>query len=475
MPCCAPWRPAAPLRRRRHAHRPGYLHTACEASLKRLGLERIDLFQFHIPDPKVPLEDSIRELARLRAAGKIRHIGVSNVGYRASEEVLRYRETHGLVFLPWAPLRQFARSRWQAPWRHAAALCFPPGRPGDGGPRSMEHRDPWVLGEAAMNRSLASGPICAAALILLACGVAVPAEARRYQAAELNTEQYRALDRTKTVVILTQGMFEEHGPYLPAYTDGYAAERLAKDVADAIVARGWNALMFPDIPFGSGGVNEIPAKYPFPGTFALHVDTLRSIYMELADELGEAGFKYIFVFNSHGAPNHNRVIDQAAAYFGDTWGGRMVKLSGFDATAPDGADPAASLSEQARREDNNSGHGGIVETSETLFLAPQLVDPAYRSAPAFTVGNEGMLAATRRNDWLGYFGAPRYATAAQGAKLFELRSRACIQQALAVLDGTAPRAQPARNPGRGIDDASIARDRAAAKRQQDWLQKNGYR
>lgn len=108
---------------------PGYLRAACEASLRRLGLERIDLYQFHIPDPKVPLEDSIGELVRLRDAGKIRHIGVSNVdlaqlerarrvttivsvqnaynvGYRASEEVLRYCETHGLAFLPWAPLTQ---------------------------------------------------------------------------------------------------------------------------------------------------------------------------------------------------------------------------------------------------------------------------------------------------------------------------------------------------------------------------------
>lgn len=153
----------------------------------------------------------------------------------------------------------------------------------------------------------------------------------------------------------------------------------------------------------------------------------------------------------------------------------MVKLSGFDASALAGADPAASLSEQARREDNDSGHGGIVETSETLFLAPQLVDPAYRSAPVFTVGSEGMLAATRRSDWPGYFGAPRYATAAHGAKLYELRARECIQQALAVLDGKGPRALPARAPGRDIDDASIARDRAAAQRQQDWLKQNGYR
>jgi len=106
---------------------PRYLRQACEASLKRLGLERIDLYQYHIPDPKVPFEDSIGALARLREEGKIRHIGVSNVtldqlerarkvtqivsvqnrynvAYRASEEIVRYCEAEGLVFIPWAPL-----------------------------------------------------------------------------------------------------------------------------------------------------------------------------------------------------------------------------------------------------------------------------------------------------------------------------------------------------------------------------------
>lgn len=106
---------------------PKYLRQACENSLKRLRLERIDLYQYHIPDPKVPYEDSIGTLARLRDEGKIRHIGVSNVtleqlkrarkvtqivsvqnrynlAYRASEEIVRYCEAEGLVFIPWAPL-----------------------------------------------------------------------------------------------------------------------------------------------------------------------------------------------------------------------------------------------------------------------------------------------------------------------------------------------------------------------------------
>jgi aryl-alcohol dehydrogenase-like predicted oxidoreductase len=106
---------------------PKGLREACEGSLKRLGLERIDLYQYHIPDTKVPFEDSIGALAKLRQEGKIRHIGVSNVtldqvkrarkivpivsvqnryniAYRASEEVLKYCEAEGLAFIPWAPL-----------------------------------------------------------------------------------------------------------------------------------------------------------------------------------------------------------------------------------------------------------------------------------------------------------------------------------------------------------------------------------
>jgi aryl-alcohol dehydrogenase-like predicted oxidoreductase len=59
--------------------RPEYLKQCVEKSLKRLKLERIDLYQLHAPDPRVPLEESIGALADLQAEGKIRHIGISNV------------------------------------------------------------------------------------------------------------------------------------------------------------------------------------------------------------------------------------------------------------------------------------------------------------------------------------------------------------------------------------------------------------
>jgi pyridoxine 4-dehydrogenase len=106
---------------------PAHLKNACEASLRRLKIDRIDLYQFHTPDPKVAIEESIGALSEMRAAGKIRHVGVSNfsvsqvkraraivpivsvqnhynLGYRQSEPVLDYCERENIGFIPFFPL-----------------------------------------------------------------------------------------------------------------------------------------------------------------------------------------------------------------------------------------------------------------------------------------------------------------------------------------------------------------------------------
>jgi aryl-alcohol dehydrogenase-like predicted oxidoreductase len=108
--------------------RPEHLREALEGSLRRLKVEQIALYQFHRPDPKVPLEDSIGALVELKEQGKIRHIGVSNfteeqlraaqrltpivslqnrynVDDRASESLVDLCEQEQLVFLPWAPIQ----------------------------------------------------------------------------------------------------------------------------------------------------------------------------------------------------------------------------------------------------------------------------------------------------------------------------------------------------------------------------------
>jgi aryl-alcohol dehydrogenase-like predicted oxidoreductase len=110
-----------------HDGRPESLRAACEGSLRRLRVERIDLYQLHSVDPSVPLEESVGALATLREEGKIRHVGLSNVDARQlarareivpvvsvqnrynladrhSEGVLEACERDGIAFLPWFPL-----------------------------------------------------------------------------------------------------------------------------------------------------------------------------------------------------------------------------------------------------------------------------------------------------------------------------------------------------------------------------------
>ena len=143
-------------------------------------------------------------------------------------------------------------------------------------------------------------------LFLLPCATA---NAQIYRVAQMNTEQIRALDKQKTVVILPGGILEEHGPHLPSFIDGYSNEWLTQRLAEAIVARpGWAVLIFPIIPLGHGGANEIGGKHVFSGTYSVRRATLRAVFMDLASELGEQGFRGIFIMHGHGAPFHNLVL-----------------------------------------------------------------------------------------------------------------------------------------------------------------------
>lgn len=112
------WRPLA---------RPEYLRQQCMLSLRHLGLDRIDLYQLHRIDPKVPLEDQLGELVLLQQEGLIRHIGLSevtvaqieqsrelapivsvqnlyNLVNRSAEDVLKHCEQQNLAFIPWFPI-----------------------------------------------------------------------------------------------------------------------------------------------------------------------------------------------------------------------------------------------------------------------------------------------------------------------------------------------------------------------------------
>jgi aryl-alcohol dehydrogenase-like predicted oxidoreductase len=112
-----------------HDASPAHLQKAIEGSLKRLRLERIDVYQLHVPDPAVSFDASIESLAQLKEQGKIRHVALSNVTlehihraqrivpivsvqnrYSFSDRewdfVVDYCEVNGIAFLPWGPMAQ---------------------------------------------------------------------------------------------------------------------------------------------------------------------------------------------------------------------------------------------------------------------------------------------------------------------------------------------------------------------------------
>src|SRR6202049_1091081 len=124
--------------------KPEHLTAACEGSLRRLHLERIDLYQLHRIDPKVPAEDQLGALKDLQAEGKIKHIGLSEVSVRqlqdartivpiasvqnrysvtdrGSEDVLDYCEQNDIVFIPWFPLAAGQLTGADSPLRRVAA------------------------------------------------------------------------------------------------------------------------------------------------------------------------------------------------------------------------------------------------------------------------------------------------------------------------------------------------------------------
>src|SRR6202030_1714223 len=123
--------------------KPEHLRATCEGSLRRLRLERIDLYQLHRIDPKVPADDQLGTLKSLQAEGKIKHIGLSEVSVkqiqhartivpivsvqnrysladRGSDDVLQYCEKEKMAFIPWFPLAAGKLSGGESPVQRVA-------------------------------------------------------------------------------------------------------------------------------------------------------------------------------------------------------------------------------------------------------------------------------------------------------------------------------------------------------------------
>jgi creatinine amidohydrolase len=291
-------------------------------------------------------------------------------------------------------------------------------------------------------------------------------EKRIFHLAELNTEQIRSLDRDRTAVLIPGGVLEEHGPFLPCSTDTLGSEKLTYDLTDAIIHRpGWSVLIYPTIPLGHGGANGIGGRNVFPGTYTVRATTLRAVFMDLASELGEQGFRWIFYLNFHFPPNeHNLALHQACAYFNDVYGGKMVHLMGLiDFSVLDGV-----LTAEDQKVAGMDIHAGAVETGWMLAFHPELVDPGYRQAMTHCGKSwEELERMASAPDWPGYVGAPALAKASYGIAFHEKTVAMVIGLAQRILDG---------------DDVDLTAclDRTplqdlgwAERKQHEWLQKNG--
>ena len=319
---------------------------------------------------------------------------------------------------------------------------------------------------------------------ILACEMA---NAQIYRVAQMNTEQIRALNKQKTAVILTGGILEQHGPHLPSYSDTYLNEWRTERLAETIVERpGWSALIFPTIPLGSGGANEIGGKYVFPGTYAVRWSTVRAVYMDLATELGEQGFRWIFIYHGHGAPHNNLALDQAGEYFRDTYGGRMVHLTGLQPTPEQYAKvklaPAPELTEAEAKENGPDIHAGFEETSTMLFLRPDLVSPIYKQLPPLTVSNPAdQYRITGAPDWLGYLGSPRLANVSYGARRAQWRIAFGKAIVWAIIDGVLDERDIPRHSTLMLSNKDVVKnlegslkdDAERERKQREWMKKKG--
>lgn len=296
------------------------------------------------------------------------------------------------------------------------------------------------------------------------------------QVAELSARDLEQLDRKQTVVILPGGILEQHGPYLPSFTDGYLNEWLAARTAEAILAaRGGTVLMFPTIPLGVGSPEDFGGLSPFSGSYTVRPETLRAVYMDLASALGQDGFRTVFVLNRHGAPSHNLALLDAADYFNDRFDGTMVVLTSllYEGTI----EPASFLDPKERIENGVDVHAGAGETSQTLFLQPRLVHDDYRLAMPLTADSaQALTGIAESTGWPGYFGSPRLATPKAGAQVVEYRTKQVVELALRILDGFDWRALPTRadqnamdSSFRAADDNNRARSEEERRRQEEWI------
>jgi len=249
-----------------------------------------------------------------------------------------------------------------------------------------------------------------------------PARSNIHKLDEMTWPQIDALNRDRTMFILPVGMIEQHGPHLPVGADTlgvtYEADGAARRVSRALP--GWAVVMMPPLNYGHSGANQLGGVTVHPGTYAIRQSTLRSLIADVGAEVAQNGFKWIFVVNGHGAPNHNIAINEACDFVSETFRVTMLHL-----TALFRADAAIQLTGARIKARHYSTteiasfgmdvHAGVDETSGMLAVRPDLVGSNYKALPSRAGRSlEELREIATTPGWQGYLSSPSRATAEHG-------------------------------------------------------------
>ena len=193
-----------------------------------------------------------------------------------------------------------------------------------------------------------------------------------------------ALDRERTVAVLTVSPLEEHGPHLPVGVDAFAARHFAETIAERLSAArpGWSVVLVPTLHLGSFTFETV-------GTISVRQRVLREVMVDYGEALARSGFRFVLIANGHAGPGHLTALDEAAAIVSRRHRVVMASFTGHlaweflrgryvDAIE---AELGRALTATERGAFAEDAHGGWWETSLMLLLRPDLVDESFRSLP----------------------------------------------------------------------------------------------
>jgi creatinine amidohydrolase len=260
---------------------------------------------------------------------------------------------------------------------------------------------------------------------------------------EMSTPALDALDRARTVMLLTVSPLETHGPHLPVGVDAFAARHFAEAVADRLVAArpGWSAVLVPTLHLGSFTFESV-------GTVSVRQRVVRDALVDYGGALARAGFRYILIANGHAGPGHLAALEEAAADVSRRHGVTMASFTGHlawefmrgrYATKIERA-LGRVLTEDERRAFAEDAHGGWWETSLMLLLRPDLVDDSYRTLPParYSWPERVVPNYAVRNGGQGYVGHPALAD----PRFARATSEVLMGEAMTIVDGLLDGSRP---------------------------------